>query len=336
MQFQLPISIKKSENKITYRDAIFLIGSCFTEYIGNSLAEAKISVFQNPSGILFNPQSVCETLIATIKNKKVDENNLFQLNEVWHSWNHHSRFSHVDKKACLENINTTQTNSHHFLKNADWLIVTLGSAFCYKLTSNAQLANLSVGGCVANCHRAPANWFTKSLLEVDEINNLLINLNKELNAFNPKLKIIFTISPVRHVRDGVVENNRSKARLIESVHSLINKYETISYFPSYELLIDVLRDYRFYDIDLVHPNFMATEFVLQKFVETYMSQEQLGLMEELKKIAIAKKHKPFHPSTNSHKEFLNKQVENIKSILQRYSYLNLQEDLNYFKAEVDK
>ena len=332
MQFQLPISIKKSDQQITYRDSIFLIGSCFTEHIGNSLAEVKLSVFQNPSGILFNPLSVCETLNAVIQNKKVEENNLFQLNEVWHSWKHHSRFSHVDKNVALNNINTSLSEAHNFLKEADWLIITLGSAFCYRLSENAQLANLSIGDGVANCHRAPASWFNKELLEIDEINVLLVDLHKQVKDFNSKLKIIFTISPVRHARDGVVENNRSKARLIESVHSMLTKFDSLYYFPSYELMIDVLRDYRFYDIDLVHPNYMATEFVLNKFVETFMSDEQLSLMEELKKISIARKHKPFHSSTSAHQEFLRAQREKIISLLQRYPYLNLQEELNYFNA----
>ena len=153
-----------------------------------------------------------------------------------------------------------------------------------------------------------------------------------LKQFNPKLKIIFTISPVRHIRDGVIENNRSKARLIEAVHHLVNKYPALYYFPAYELVIDVLRDYRFYDIDMAHPNYPATEFVMEKFNESFIDEQSQQLMEEIKKIVIARKHKAFQHETNAHKTFLKTHLEKTKELQKKFSFLDLDEEINYFTS----
>ena len=330
MDFMVDIEVKKLERSINYKDKILLIGSCFTEHIGSALEELKFSVLQNPNGILFDPISVCRSLVSYTDNKQYNESDLFQLNEVWHSWQHHSRFSNGDKKEGLQIINESQTKTHQFLKEADWLIVTLGSSFSYRLTEEAIRTDESIG--VANCHRAPAKWFNKHLLEGNEIVYSLENCINQLLKFNSELKIIFTVSPVRHTRDGVIENNRSKARLIESVHYIINKYKQFYYFPAYELVIDVLRDYRFYDVDLVHPNYMATEFVLEKFTEACIDENAQKLMNEVKKIVIAAKHKAFQPSTNAHKQFLQIHYEKTKAIAKDHPYLDLQKELDYFSS----
>ena len=338
MQFQLPIQIKSPEKKISYRDKILLIGSCFTEHIGNSLAELKFSTLQNPNGILFDPRSVCSSLLSYIENKKYQNEDLFLLNEIWNSWEHHSRFSKTDAAECLENINQSQRQAHNFLKDADWLIITLGSSFSYRLTSEFKKVSPPNGGGdlegtgVANCHRAPSQWFNKHLLSIDETISLLDDVYHRLKQFNPKLKTIFTISPVRHIRDGVIENNRSKARLIEAVHDLVNKFPGLYYFPAYELVIDVLRDYRFYDIDMVHPNYPATEFVMEKFKEGFIDEQSQELMEEIKKIVIARKHKPFQPQTNAHKTFLKSHLEKTKELQSKYSFLDLNDEINYFRS----
>lgn len=330
MNFTLHIDIKRPSKQINYKDRILLVGSCFTEHIGNSLDELKFTVLQNPNGILFDPASVSKSLVAYIRNKQYDEENLFQLNEVWNSWEHHSRYSNIDLQECLGKINEAQEKAHRFLKEADWIIITLGSSFSYRLTSLA--GNGKEGAGVANCHRAPAQWFNKHLLGIDETVSMLDNCYHQLLQFNPELNIVFTVSPVRHIRDGVVENNRSKARLIEAVHHLVNKFDRLYYFPAYELVVDVLRDYRFYDIDLVHPNYMATEFVLQKFAGSFIDDESNKLMEEVKKIVIARKHKPFQPTTNAHKQFLQTHAEKTRELLKQYPFLDLEEELNYFTS----
>lgn len=338
MDLMLNIDLKKLPEPITYQDKILLMGSCFTEHIGNALEELKFSVLQNPNGILFDPISVCRSLVSYIQNKKYLTTDLFQLNEVWHSWQHHSRFSNIDVQEAVRIINESQQRAHEFLKQADWIIITLGSSFCYQLTNLAGSSKTSPspfmergqGGEVANCHRAPAQWFNKHLLEIQEIISMMEDCYQQLLRFNPKLKIIFTVSPVRHIRDGVVENNRSKARLIESVHHLVNKFDSLYYFPAYELVIDVLRDYRFYDVDLVHPNYMATEFVLEKFAETSIDEASQELMKEVKDIVIARKHKAFQPATNAHRQFLKTYFEKTKLLQEKCPFLDLQEELTYF------
>ena len=308
MDFMIDIDLKKLPEPINYHDKILLVGSCFTEHIGRSLADAKFSLLQNPNGILFDPDSVCRSLLSYIENKQYAASDFFQLNEVWHSWQHHSRFSNINLNEAINNINASQQTAHEFLKQANWLIITLGSSFSYRLIQSTGSSKTSPldgqVGAVSNCHRAPSQWFDKHLLEIGETTSMLENCMARLMQFNPKLKIIFTVSPVRHLRDGVIDNNRSKARLLEAVHYLTGKFSNNFYFPAYELVIDVLRDYRFYDIDLAHPNYMATEFVLEKFSETCIDEFSQQLMQDIKNIAIARKHKAFQPATKAHQDFL--------------------------------
>jgi len=187
-------------------------------------------------------------------------------------------------------------------------------------------------GAVANCHRAPAQTFRKHLMTIGEIVSELDGCLFRLFNFNPDLRVIFTVSPVRHIRDGVVDNNRSKARLIESVHHLTGKFDRLYYFPAYELVIDVLRDYRFYDIDMVHPNYPATAFVLEKFVRHCIDEPGQRLVEEVKKIVTARRHRPFQPATLAHRRFLQDHFNKAVELAREYPFLDFQEELNYFSA----
>lgn len=330
MELLINIDLKKLPAPIRYTDKIMLVGSCFTEHIGNALSKLKFSVLQNPHGILFGPGAVCKSMDSYLTAKKYKSSDLFQLNEVWNSWEHHSRFSHIDPEQVLQTINASQEKAHDFLLSADWLILTLGSSFTYRLTGLADKAKAMEGVAIANCHRAPAHWFSKEMMEISTITRLLEKSLEDLAAFNPKLKVIFTISPVRHIRDGVVENNRSKARLIEAVHEVVNGNSSTFYFPAYELVIDVLRDYRFYDIDLVHPNYPATEYVLEKFTETCIDPETQEIMQELKKIVTARKHRAFQPETKAHQQFLMVHFEKAKELQEKYPFLDLREEIEYF------
>lgn len=313
----LPVPIK-------YGDRILLIGSCFTEHIGNSLSDLRFDVMQNPNGILFDPASVCRSLISYIDNEPLTRDDFFQLNEVWNSWNHHSRFSNIDIDQAVAEANQSQSAAAAFVREADWLVVTLGSAFSYRLTGK------KAGQGVANCHRAPASWFDKQLLEINDIITMLDTCYYRLRLLNPKLKILFTISPVRHLRDGVVENNRSKARLIEAVHHMTGKFDNLYYFPAYELVIDVLRDYRFFDTDFAHPNYAATSFVLEKFTESCIDPGSRALMAELRKISVARKHRALQPATMAHQRFLRSHQEKAMELQQRYPFLDLSDDIAYF------
>ena len=336
MQFQIPINIKPLKEPITYHDKLLLVGSCFTEHIGNYLGGVKFQVLQNPNGILFDPLSVCRSIISYIDNKQYTGEDLFFLNEAWHSWNHHSRFSNPEKALALEAINQSQEEAHQYLKEADWLVITLGSSFVYKLIATAP-TELQKGistdqNSVANCHKAPAQTFQKHLSTIEEIVTALDGMLFRLFHFNPKLNIIFTISPVRHLRDGVIENNRSKARLLESVHHVVNKFDKLHYFPAYELVIDVLRDYRFYDIDMAHPNYPATQFVLEHFFNACVDEASKNLAEEIRKINIAKNHKPFNPASQQHKQFLQLYASKIAQLQVAHPYINFTAEQAYFNT----
>lgn len=322
MEFQLPISLGALPQPIQYGDRILLTGSCFTEHIGDALRDWKFNTLQNPNGILFDAASVASSLISYIQPRVYTADDLVFLNELWQSWQHHGMFSGMDQDSVLRRINASQAAAHAFLREADWLIITLGSAFSYRLSDG--------GRPVANCHRAPGKIFVKHLMTIEEIQTALDGCLYQLFYFNPGLKIIFTVSPVRHIRDGVVENNRSKARLIESVHHLVGKFDRLYYFPAYELVIDVLRDYRFYDIDMAHPNYPATQFVLEKFAEYGIEATARPLMEEIRQLVTARRHRPMHPGTEAHARFLRAQYEKAQELCRQYPFLDLKEELDYF------
>ena len=322
--FFLPIQISSPVQRIRYPQKIMLTGSCFTEHIGGQLAEMKFDVLQNPNGILFDPVSVAQSLISYIRPVLYKTDDLFYYNELWQSWNHHSLFSATMREKALNGINHSQQLAFRFLKEADWLVITLGSAFGYILEET--------GKPVANCHRAPAGWFRKKLFPIEEMLAQMDESLHRIKEFNPGLKIIFTVSPVRHIRDGVIENNRSKARLIEVVHQLVNKFDQCYYFPAYELVVDVLRDYRFFDRDLVHPNYTATQYVLEYFLENYMEADSKWLAGEIRKLQISKKHRALHPDTEGHARFLREQLQKTRDLAARYPAINFQEELDHFSA----
>ena len=323
MEFHLEISPKPLNTTISHRQKILLIGSCFTEQIGNKLARHKFRVMENPNGILFNPVSIARSVASYIGNKQYIEENLFYQNECWNSWEHHSRFSHPVKEECLRLINQSQSGAHLFLQDSSWLLITLGSAFVY------ELGNKEV---VANCHKVPTDKFSKRLLSVEEVMTVLQGMMQELFVFAPDIKIIFTISPVRHLRDGFVENNRSKSILNNAVHKLLENNRNSFYFPAFELIIDDLRDYRFYAEDMVHPNYAATDYVWEKFIVTCIDEPSRQLMKSINEINAAMQHKPFNTASAAHMKFLQNNLEKVKKLRLQYPYIDFGEEEKYFKA----
>ncbi len=323
MDFHLEFTPRPFETKISLRHKLLLIGSCFTEQIGGKLAYHKFTVMDNPNGILFNPISIARSAKTYIENRKYSKEDLFYQNECWNSWEHHSRFSHPDADECLKMINASQQNAHTFLKEADWLLVTLGSAFVYEL-DNKEV--------VANCHKVPTDKFTKRLLGIGEVVTVLQDMVTELSVFSSSLKLIFTISPVRHLRDGFVENNRSKATLVHAVHQLVETNPHCFYFPAYELIIDDLRDYRFYAEDMVHPNYAATNYVWEKFIATCIDEPSQALMKEIAVIMSARNHKPFNPDSAQHKKFLQTNLEKVRRLQEQYPYLDLAGEAAFFET----
>lgn len=323
MQLQLNLDIPALQPPVKYSDTIMLIGSCFTENMSERLAQHKFNHLSNPNGILFNPISVADSLESYIEDKIYTPKDLFYLNELWNSWDHHTRFSHIDKEKALEGINQSQVAASKAIKSANWLIITLGSSFQYYLSET--------GKPVANNHRAPSQWFEKRLLDTNTIINRLSAAIDKLLILNPGIRLLITISPVRHIRDGVIDNNRSKARLIESVHILCEKYTRAHYFPAYELVIDILRDYRYYDIDFVHPNYLATSFVWEQFVNACIDPLTRQQMREVLEISISRAHRPRFPETEAHKKFLVSCYSKVEKLVIEHPYLNFAEELAYFK-----
>lgn len=326
MEFFLPFQISPFPFKISYTGKVLLVGSCFSEEIGSRMSALKFDVLQNPNGILYDPISITDALFSYIEDESLEEKNLFELNGLWHSWKHHSVFSGMSKKEVLKRINTSRSQAHTYLKEAKILIITFGTAFNYQLKNNFEN--------VANCHKAPANLFVKTLLPAEEIKADLLSALAALELFNPQLKIIFTVSPVKHVKDGVVENNRSKARLIEAAHSVIDEKENVYYFPAFELVNDVLRDYRFYKKDLVHPNETAVDYVFEKFADALFDKSAKEIKKDIEKILSAINHKPFLKESEAHQKFIASQIEDIKRIERAYSFLNLSKEKEYFESQV--
>lgn len=324
MKFTLELDIPPLPTPLHYRDKVLLIGSCFTEHMQERLAQHKFNVLGNPHGILFNPLSVADSLNSYMDQRRYGQEGLFLLNELWNSWAHHTRFSDTDAERALAAINASQDRAAAMIREAGWVMITLGSAFQYYLKEN--------GRPVSNNHRAPGQWFEKKLLDIQEITAALSPALTALKTLNPGVQVLLTISPVRHIRDGVVDNNRSKARLLEAVHSLCTEFAFAHYFPAYELVIDVLRDYRYYDIDLVHPNYMATSFVWEHFVSSCIDPAIRPLMKEIQDISIARAHRSRFPETEAHRAFGARYAEKIRVLQIQHPYLDLQSELDYFNS----
>lgn len=314
MEWMLDFDPEPLTSKISYHSKCMLIGSCFTEQIGNRLQQLKFNILQNPSGIIYDPFSMTDTVRRIARNKIYTDDDLFFHNELWHSRKHHSRFSGVDKQKVLSQINTSLNAAHEFILSADWLMVTLGTSYYYSLAHSGEK--------VANCHKVPSNNFLKNMASVQEITENLSVAFQKIRSINTDIKFLLTVSPVRHIKDGVIENNISKGRLINAVHELTRNISNCFYFPAYELVIDVLRDYRFYEKDLVHPNALAEDFVFEKFSETCMDTDTREIMEEIKKWVIAEHHRPFNTETSSYKKFREDQHKKLEILKIKYPFIN--------------
>jgi hypothetical protein len=321
MDFRLEFDTPSLSKKIDLSDTIMLVGSCFTEHVFNYLVASKFCAVQNPNGVLFNPDSIANTLSRYVQNKHVSSVELFEKNGLWNHWEFHSNLSCTSQEESLVRMNEAISSAHSFLKHAQWLIITLGSAYVYELEG---------GQIVANCHKMPASYFTKRMLDPEEIISTYTKTIAALKQFNHNLNIIFTISPVRHLRDGFVENNRSKSVLIHAVNKLTSHQDYINYFPSYELVIDDLRDYRFYAEDMVHPNYQATRYVWEKFCTAAINGRSREVMKELDQLNMAFHHKPLHPDSTEHMKFKNKYKEITQSLAERFPSIDLSKEISHF------
>ena len=323
MQFRTEIFTKKFEADISYDDKSFFIGSCFTDNIGSKLSELKFPTIINPFGFLYNPISVKQSLEFIIDNKKFNESELEFYNEKWFSFFHHSKFSSANKKVTLDLINKNIANSHFFFKQTKFLFITFGTSWVYKLKETDSY--------VANCHKLPTKIFEHLFLSKEQIVTEYSKLINKLLEFNPKLKIIFTVSPIRHWKNGAENNLLSKANLIVTIHDIIKQFKCASYFPAYEIMMDDLRDYRFYTDDMLHINSQAINYIWDKFKSTYIKKSTLQISNQIKKFIDAKNHIPFNPNSEGHKIFLKNNLDKIEKFNVKYPEIDLNEELEYFK-----
>jgi len=322
MEFRLEFEPAPLTTKISLSDRIMLLGSCFTEHMHEKLNDFKFKTLQNPHGVLFNPASIVNALNSYIDNEHVEANELFFQHSLWNHWSFHSSRSTPELKETLARMNAEINAGSTFLKQSNWLIITFGSAFVYEI-NNQEV--------VANCHKAPTSTFSKRMLGVEEIVTMYSNLLRKITVYNPSIKLIFTVSPVRHVREGFIENNRSKSALILSVEKLVESYSNCFYFPSYELIIDDLRDYRFYAEDMVHPNYLATNYVWSKFSTACIDGKSREVFKELEQLRNATNHIPMHPHSEEHQRFRAKFKAIILNLTERFPGIDFQKERLFFE-----
>lgn len=326
--FRTEINIKKSNYQITHNSKILTIGSCFSENIGNLLIKNKFNTEINPFGILYNPFSIKDCLDKIIENYLFKDDDLINYQEQWHSFFHHGKFSNYDKNILIEHIDNSLKNTHEFLKNTDYLLVTFGSAYVYQYIENNLI--------VSNCHKIPNKFFNQYMLELDLITSEWKTLINKLYHFNPKLKLIFTVSPIRYLKYGSEMNQISKSILLLLINNLKKNFPEIDYFPAYEIFMDDLRDYRFYKDDMIHPSEMAINYVWQKFSDKYFSHDTLKIIAEVNSINMAVNHRPRNINSVEHKNFLNNQLNKIALLKEKYNYINFESEEKYFLTGIAK
>lgn len=308
MNFRTNIQLKKEENQIDYASKLLLIGSCFSENISKKLAYYKFDVDSNPFGILFNPKAIETLILNSLNEKEYADKDVFLLNERWHCFDAHSDLSATDKNELLHNLNLAVKSTNKRLKETTHIIITLGTSFTYRFTKTDAV--------VGNCHKVPQKKFIKELLSVDEISASLKNICHRISAINPKVTVIFTASPVRHIKDGFVENSLSKAHLISAIHKTLGKVDG-KYFPSYEIMMDDLRDYRFYNSDMIHPNETAIDYIWEHFKHVWLAENTASIMKEVETIQKGLAHKPFNPNSEEYKKFtqtLQLKIHRLKQV----------------------
>ena len=306
MKLITQIPLKKEANQINYDSRVLSLGSCFTENIGGKLDYYKFRNLQNPFGILFHPKPIESSIKRAIAMDSFTESDIFEQEGLWHCMEVHSLVSHCDKNAYLKLLNERLTVFSEYLKVATHIIVTYGSAWGYRHLKKDKI--------VANCHKIPQKEFGKEIASVGDISTSIKNITEAIRSVNTAAKLIYTVSPVRHLKDGFVENTRSKAHLIAGIHEMTDRKEAIHYFPSYELMMDEMRDYRFYSEDMLHPNKTAIEIIWDRFSEVWIDPVSQPLQKEIAIIQSGLSHRVFNPESTVHKEFQKELQQKIRQI----------------------
>ncbi|PTX44396.1 GSCFA family protein [Christiangramia gaetbulicola] len=314
MDFRTKVPVKEGAPKIDHSSGVFLIGSCFVENIGGKLEWFRFKNLQNPIGIIFHPSPIRKFFQRLSNNEEYQEKDVMEFNGGWQSLEAHSDMRRDTKEKCLQDLNTALKKSQEFVKNTSHIIISLGTAWGYVFEGEESIA--------ANCHKIPQKRFTKELSSVTEIVNDLEVIDHSVSQMNKDAKVIYTVSPVRHLKDGFSENQQSKAHLITALHQFLGGSDRSVYFPSYEIMMDELRDYRFYAEDMLHPNPVAVNYIWKLFSENWLSDKSISLNKEIDKIQKALSHSPRAENSESHRKFLTELQRKIEEIHKKHPEIN--------------
>ncbi|MEX0274793.1 MAG: GSCFA domain-containing protein [Flavobacteriaceae bacterium] len=316
MKLQTLMPLSGADNQIGYGSQIFLVGSCFAAHMGAKLWYFKFQTAQNPHGILFHPLAIKKMVARALEDVQYTEADIFFHNERWHCLDAHSSISDVSPEKVLHALNRGLAQTREWVGKASHMVITLGTAWVYRSAETGKI--------VANCHKLPQESFYKELLSIDDISESLGFLIRGIGRINPSAQLIFTVSPVRHLRDGFIENQRSKSHLLAALHHTLGEkgdMERARYFPAYEMMMDELRDYRFYERDLVHPNALAVDYIWQRFKEVWVLGEANGTMVEVDKIQKGLQHQPFNARSKAHRIFLEDLSHKIHILKGRFPFM---------------
>jgi len=326
MKFRTEIEPLKGRVPIEHRQALLTMGSCFAQNMAQKLSAVRFRVRENPFGVLYNPASVLAALQLINGERLIAEEDLVFHNGLWHSLLHHSIFSDVHKNVLLARIEEVNAQTREYLKEANHVILTLGTAFVYRFRASGKIA--------ANCHKIPAEQFERFRLTADEVRAAVSKSIELLRKSNPALHIIITVSPIRHIKEGLVQNQLSKATLITGIHEAVQDAGPTDYFPAYEIMMDDLRGYRFYEENLTHPNAMAQNYIWQKFTETFFSTGCRHTVTEMENLQKALNHRPLHARSQAHLEFVRRELQRIKHLARKYPYLDFSAEEAFFKKQL--
>ena len=312
LQTKIPLQPQKF-NQIDYNSKILLLGSCFSENIGKKFSYFKFQSTVNPLGILFHPLAIENLITRAINKDYYLDSDLTYNNEQWSCLDAHSKLNNASKEVLLTELNIEIDNTHQQLKDATHVVITLGTSWVYRHIASDVI--------VANCHKLPQKQFLKELLSIEQIAESLDAVFSLIKSVNPKVSVLFTVSPVRHIKDGFIENTRSKSHLLAAIHQVVEPRKQSHYFPSYEIMMDELRDYRFYNIDMLHPSMLAVDYIWKKFKMVWFSEDALKISETVESIQTKKAHRPFNSSSEAHQQFLKKLQSEIDDLSVQYPHI---------------
>lgn len=305
-EFRTPVKVMPSKEQIGLKSRLLTQGSCFSDAIGDRLTANKLNTIVNPFGVMYNPDSIHRVLTYSIFNEPVPDHTYLQNQGICLNYNFHSGLSALTREELSSRLTNTIGATHYGLKDTSWLLITYGTAWVYRRKDTGEI--------VANCHKVPAAMFSKELMSASDILESFKTFYDHLKRFNDGIKIILTVSPVRHIKDTLELNSVSKSVLRVACHELKEHYDDVDYFPAYEMMVDDLRDYRFYKSDMLHPTEEAEDYIWEKFMERYFNSDLKDFVQLWKELLSALRHKPFHPEIPVHQEFLRKILKQLKAL----------------------